>query len=147
MKSTRLRISIILLSMLVYLVVSLGGTDALVLCFGSDSHIKVETAPCGLNCAHSSKTTPKSVVCKHSMMDDAISNCSSCVDIPILNDILIQSISTAQNGVFSIKLILLTPFPLFPHALARFVVCGLFIKPLADNNSTLDFIHSVILLI
>ena len=143
------RTSVIWLSVLMYFMAPLVGTDSLVICFGSDGHIKVEIASIGFHCGKSSDNTPQSTSYTHSMLGDnsTKAHCSSCIDIPFFPYFLNRCVSTAQNRVPLVKDSLISAFSFVPSTFARMAASDLSLQPLISNNSSLAFIRTVILLI
>jgi len=145
----RSRTSILWFIVLVYLMAALGDTDGLILCYGLDGHIAVETALIGSKCGPSSSATSQTTSCTQSMMDDnsTQAHCTSCVDIPLLPDFLNQCFFRVKNRVLLSKVPLIATFSFVPSTFARMSLSGFSLQPLIDNNFPLAFIRTVILLI
>lgn len=137
------------LSVIVYFFAPLGATEGVVLCFGADGHIMVETAPLGFQCGQSSRSVEKSTSCMHSTIesDFSIEKSKSCIDIPLIANIYGQSRCPDKNTVLHIKTLTLFRCSFFQSDFSDLVIGDTSNKPLIKRHSTLDSIQTVILLI
>lgn len=137
------------LSIIVYLFAPLGATEGVVLCFGADGHIMVESAPMGFQCGQSSRRAGESTSCIHSAMesDFSIEKSKSCIDIPLIANIYGQSRCPDKNTVLHINTPKLFRCPFFQYDFADLAIGHTSNQPLIKRHSTLDSIQTVILLI
>ena len=133
----------------VIFIILIGSIKGLVLCFGADGHIQIETTFNGYDCSHHPNSSPKKSTC-NSLIKDSISSkvsCSACIDVPLSISYSIQkNISTTQSHLIQAKFPAMSAFLCLPFNLTKFVARYLPLKPLINIFPILNSIQSVVLL-
>jgi hypothetical protein len=144
-----LKLPISWFSIFLYFMIILVGANSSVLCFGGDDHIMVEPALIGSNCGHPSSVTSQATSGVYLRIGDKTTqaHCLSCLDIPLLPNILNRCIFIVQHRLLLVKVSLIATFSLVLLMFAGVAASAISLSPLICNNFPLTFIRSVILLV
>ncbi len=143
-RKRRVRTSAIWISLLIYILAGVVGSEAMVLCFGSNGHIAIEAPPGGL-CSEtldvSNETASPSTISSPSPSQD---HCGPCVDFPIFTEPYLASVqyASAQN-LSGLHAISESPAVIFPDV----ATINLLPVPPPSADKTLNYLRTVILLI
>lgn len=128
----------------------IGSIKGLVLCFGADGHIQIETTFNGYDCSHHPTSSPKKSTCNYLIKDSNSSkvSCSSCIDVPLSISYSIQkNIATTRSHLIKAKLPAMSAFLYLPFNLTKFVAISLSLKPLTIIFPILNSIQIIVLLL
>ena len=128
----------------------MGGIKGLVLCFGADGHIHIETTLNGYDCGHypTHSSTKSTFYCSLKNAHHVKSHCNSCIDIPLSIDYTLQKIidtTRAHSSQANPPLIL--AFLYFPSYTTNIFSQSLSLKFLENISPTLNSIQHIVLLL
>lgn len=131
-----------------FIIIPQGAMANLVVCFGDDGHINIETAHYGLCCPTVKASLPESHSCS-SFLEKSFSKnrCHPCRDIGISNNNLEQNIVPVPIKIKLIKTLLLAAFTSQISQYAEIASEGLLPSPPHTSNSILASLNSIVLLI
>ena len=149
MTKVRLQKNMVWLSALVFFMAFIGSTEGLVLCFGADGHLEIETTYNGVNCGHPPATTSKAVKYHPSLENNSICKArgSSCKDVPLKIQGLRQNSPTLRVDLLKLKAPVTSIASSLPSTFTKIVTKSFYREPLTDTFVSLTLIHTTVLLL
>ena len=131
-------------------IILMGGIEGLVLCFGADGHIHIETTFNGYDCGHypTHSSTKSTSYCSLKNTHHAKSHCNSCIDIPLSIDYSLQKIiDTTRYHSSQVTPPLISAFLYFPSYTTNILSQSLSLKIFENILPILNSIECVVLLL